>query len=134
VIENLLCFQGFQDDSVKFPDDICFTLLTPRTFKLNPKSRLYGYKFLEYSNDLITSNSLIEYDINQLNIEKRFDVNKKNKWKYPILSERLKALRLNWATYEDIFEVFLKRSIDLLNNDKRKSTFDELTKRLFHKN
>jgi len=134
VIENLLCFQGFQNDLVKFPDDICFTLLTPRAFKLKPKSRLFGYKFLEYSNDLITSSSLIEYDINQLNIDKRFDDNKKNKWKYPILSERLKALRLNWATYEDIFEVFLERSIDLLNNDNRKSTFNELTKRLFHNN
>ena len=128
VIENLLCFQ---DDKNKFPDDICFTLLTPRAFRSRPKSRLYGYKFLEYSNDLLTSNSLIECDIDELKIKKRSE----KKWQYPpILEERLKKLRLNWVTYEDIFEIFLKRSIDLLNNDKRKSTFNELTKRLFHNN
>ena len=119
VIENLLCFQ---DDNNKFPDDICFTLLTPRAFKSRPKSRLYGYKFLEYSNDLLTSNSLIERDIDELEIKERSEI----KWQYPILDERLKKLRLNWATYEDIFQMVLKSntSLDLL--EKPKTILDKL--------
>jgi len=126
VIENLLCFQ---DNDNRFPDDICFTLLTPRAFKVKPKYRLYGYKFLDYSNDLITSNSLIKNEIEQLKIKKR----SQNEWKYPNLSERLKKLRLNWATYEDIFEIYLnlKESIDLLCSKSCISTFNKLTNKIF---
>lgn len=111
VIENLLCFQ---DDNNKFPDDICFTLLTPRAFQLEPKAKLYGYKYLEFLDDLSRGGELIKSEINKLQIPKRYDT----KWDYPILDERLKKLRLNWATYEDIFEMVLKSntSLDLLKN------------------
>jgi hypothetical protein len=33
------------------PDRTLFLLLTPEIFKMNPGSRLYGYKFREYKND-----------------------------------------------------------------------------------
>ena len=109
VIENLLCFQ---DDNNKFPDDICFTLLTPRAFQLEPKAKLYGYKYLEYLDALGRGGELIKFEINKLHIPKRYET----KWVYPILDERLKKLRLNWATYEDIFEMVLESvtSLDLL--------------------
>jgi len=121
VIENLLCFQ---DDSGNNPDDICFTLLTPRQFKLKPKSRLYGYKFLEYSQDIANGGSLIEYDINQLKMDKRFTTS----WKYPIIAERLKKLTLNWATYEDIFESVINQTIDLFDKDSLESIINYLEK------
>jgi len=114
VIENLLCFQN---EAGKFPDDICFTLLTPRAFKLNPKSRLYGYKYFDYLKDLSINGSLIEYDINQLDIPKRYESN----WKYPIIASRLKKLRLNWVTYEDIFEYHIKNTFNMVDDFKKKN-------------
>lgn len=61
VIENLLCFQK----DGKFPQNLFFTLLTPRLFRENPKSRLYGYKVNEYKNpknimDDIKMSSILE--------------------------------------------------------------------------
>lgn len=47
VIENLLCFQ----DEGQYPEKVVFTLLTPRIFKENKKSRLYGYKMVDYKNN-----------------------------------------------------------------------------------
>jgi len=119
VIENLLCFQN---DSGRFPDDICFTLLTPRAFQLEPKAKLYGYKYLEFLDDLSRGGELIKSEINKLQIPKRYET----KWNYPILDERLKKLRFNWTSYEDIFEMVLesRSSSNVLKDEK--NILDEL--------
>lgn len=46
VIENLLCSQN----NKVLPDKTNFSLLTPRIFKNNSTSKLYGYKYQEYQN------------------------------------------------------------------------------------
>lgn len=92
VIENLLCFQN---EGV-FPEKIYFSLLTPKIFRDNPKSKLYGYKYLDYQN----SYNLI-YDISKSKIEKR---NEKNWFYPPNIVDRINVLTYNWVTYEEIIE------------------------------
>jgi len=92
VIENLLCFQG----NCQFPQKLFFTLLTPRLFEKQRKSRLYGYKMEEYENP-----GSIVNDISLSSIEQR----KQADWHYPeSLKDRVKRLDINWMTYEEIFE------------------------------
>lgn len=95
VIENLVCFQG----NGNFPEKLFFTLLTPRLFKSNPKSRLYGYKMNDYEDN----RNVIE-DINLSRIEKRIEERNLMNWSYPDLTDRLKTLKIKWITYEEIFE------------------------------
>jgi len=102
VIECVLCFQS----SACFPDKVFFTLLTPRLFRDNPMSRLYGYKFREYEQD----RRRILDDIARSRIPRRIDLD----WKYPDLERRLDALRLSWVTYEEILEPELGASIDVV--------------------
>ena len=45
VVENLVCFQA----GGKHPPRLHFALLTPRLFRDNPTSRLYGYKMNDYN-------------------------------------------------------------------------------------
>jgi hypothetical protein len=59
VIENLLCFQGKDSEqNVIYPDNIVFTLLTPKIFKETVGTRLYYYKFHEYKK--INSNNNLD--------------------------------------------------------------------------
>ncbi len=105
VIENLLCFQA----DGKYPEKLFFTLLTPRRFKENPKSRLYGYKMEEYKE---INNILCDIALSNLKIREQAH------WSYPCLKERVKLLHLNWVCYEDIFErEFGIGKIDLTKNN-----------------
>jgi len=91
IIENLLCFQKDGD----FPDELYFTLLTPRLFQENKKSKLYGYKMQEYRDE-----GNILKDIRSCRLEKRY----RDNWEYPDIDERLRQLELEWVTYEEILE------------------------------
>jgi hypothetical protein len=102
VIENLLVFQGKR----QFPERLFFTLLTPRVFKKNPTSRLYGYKIAEYKNE---PKKLLA-DIDSCPIPCRNNA----KYEYPDLSKRVDALTINWVTYEDLLEPDFGTSLDLV--------------------
>jgi hypothetical protein len=116
VIENLICFQN----NNVFPERTYFTLLTPRLFKDNPSSKLYGYKFFEYQNADKLKNDFQNAAIIERNIKN---------WKYPIdIDRRIQTLTLNWITYEDIIEKeFNISSIDICSKaDIKKNNILEL--------
>jgi len=119
VIENLLCFQK---DS-KFPQNLFFTLLTPRLFRENPKSKLYGYKMDEYKNpkDILDA-------IRTSPIPERY----KGNWCYPEdLEDRIKLLKITWITYEEIFEKEYEiMGLDLTTIEKEPEKVEKIEKRL----
>ena len=67
------------------PDKTLFVLVTPQIFKQNPRTRLYGYKIIEYINN---SNSL------------RHDLSHRTNIQWETISERL-----GWLTWEDFKDV-----------------------------
>jgi len=130
IIENILCFQSYNPntDSFSFPDQITFTLLTPRAFWLRPKTRLYGYKFQEYSQALQSNVQDILGEIAHCPQEKRFQKH----WRYPILQERITRLKMQWVCYEDIFEIALSESFDLIDctADERLTIINDIRKKI----
>lgn len=93
VIESLLCFQ---DADGAFPENLYFTLLTPRHLQKHRRSRLYGYKMDEYED-----RAALRREIEACQISKRDEAG----WRYPDLDRRMSALReFNWVAYEDFFE------------------------------
>lgn len=106
VIENLLCFQA----EGKFPERIFFTLLTPRIFLKSPNARLYGYKMREYED-----HEKILADIEQCRIPRRED----SGYSYPDLRGRLKALRINWVSYEELLEPEMGTDLDIVTAPER---------------
>jgi len=97
VIENLVTFQ----DNGAYPANTYFTLLTPRIFKEKPFSKLYGYKFFEFMD---SDNLSRDFEI--CAIAERDD----STFQYPdkeTLMDRLKSLKLNWITYEEVFKLLL---------------------------
>ena len=119
VIENLLCFQK----DGKFPQDLFFTLLTPRLFRENPESKLYGYKMGEYKNP-----KNIMDDIKLSSILERYQEG----WNYPgDLEDRIKLLKINWVTYEEIFEKeYGITGLDLTTLEKEPEKIEKIKKRL----
>jgi len=110
VIENLLCFQAQNE----FPSKLHFTLLTPRVFQQNPKSRLYGYKMEEYK----TALGILE-DIQNSRLVTR----DRNGWVYPDnIRERAKMLKLNWVSYEDILE----KEFNIVNLDVTRDKWEAI--------
>jgi hypothetical protein len=99
VIENAICFQSRQN---QYADAIYVTMVTPAIFDPGSrKSRLYQYKFEEYS----CNASMILSDIQDcaLNENKSYPV-----WKYPTdLVQRISCLKLNWISFEQLFENLL---------------------------
>ncbi len=86
----------------KFPKAVHVTLVTPRIFIKKPKSRFYGYKFIEYACPEINPDNIIS-DI-ELPIENE---EREDDWiKYDMkgMNERLPFLKLHWIPYEDIFD------------------------------
>jgi len=94
VIENALCFQH----AGRYADKVHVTLVTPAIFRDAPlKSRLYQYKFEEYS---ANPASLIA-DLDACILGK----NEQPGWSYPAdLARRVTSLSLRWATYDELFE------------------------------
>lgn len=111
IIENLLCFQK----EGEFPDRLYFTLLTPRLFRENKNSKLYGYKMHEYRDE----EKILE-DIRSCRLEKR----SREYWEYPEIEERLKRLELGWITYEEILEEeYGLQGLDVTDFDNRELEF-----------
>ena len=88
VIDNALCFQGAGD----YPDPVYVVLVTPACFKRRKiKSRLYQYKFEEYSSD--PRNIVEELKACWMTPSEL----------YPDIERRLPALRLRWVCYQDLY-------------------------------
>lgn len=104
LIENLLCFQ----ENGNFPEKLFFTLLTPRLFRDHPESRFYGYKIRDY----VDADKIIN-DIKRSIIPKRHQQD----WNYPDnLEERIRLLKINWITFEEILKYEYKIiNLDLTN-------------------
>jgi len=119
VIENLLCFQNDSD----FPDELYFTLLTPRLFRDNKRSKLYGYKMQEYRD----KHNILK-DIRSCRLEKR----SREYWGYPEIEERLERLELGWVTYEEILEEeYGLEELDVTDLDEEELEF--FKKQMFEK-
>jgi len=89
VIENALAFRSCDN---KFPDQLYVTLVTPQIFKdRDPMSRFYAYKFREYTKH---RNIMIE-EIKACSLKMRYADEGE-------IVRRLKILKLNWVTYEDL--------------------------------
>ena len=83
VIDNALCFQGAGD----YPDPVYVVRVTPACFKRRKiKSRLYQYKFEEYSSD--PRNIVEELKACWMTPSEL----------YPDIDRRLPALRLRWVS------------------------------------
>ena len=96
VIENALCFQR----NGRCADQVFVTLVTPAYLRNAPiKSRLYHYKYEEYSTD----KRAILWDLMAASRtdERRHEPG----WFYPSsLPERVESLTLRWVTYDDLVE------------------------------
>ena len=87
VIENAVCFQ--RDGT--YAERVYVTLVTPSIFRQSSvKSRLYQYKYEEYSRD---TRSLLA-DLRACVLEQRCPCD---------LAERVQNLSLRWMTYDDLF-------------------------------
>lgn len=93
VIENALAFQGDQAFAMK----TYVALLTPRRFREGKvRSRLYQYKFAEYSER--PQSVLDEFVL----VDGLLPTRTSKGWSYPEMAERLATLTLNWVTYEEL--------------------------------
>lgn len=122
VIENALCFQG----NGCFPKKLFVALLTPKAY-LNDCKKNYYKKIKEYEKP-----ENILKDVESSQIQRR---SSQKDWMYPTnINERLKLLKINWLSYEDIIEKeYNLAKLDLadLNDDKiffKKILNDLLTK------
>lgn len=86
----------------KFPDEVYLTLITPKRFFDNRHSRLYGYKFEEYtSNDKI---NFIKKDIPHIINHEYFNEDWLDPMKQPDIDNRLKNLKIYWIPYENLLD------------------------------
>ena len=96
VIENALCFQK----NGRCADQVFVTLVTPASLRNAPvKSRLYHYKYEEYSTD----KRAILWDL--MGASRTDQRRHEPGWFYPSsLPERVETLTLRWVTYDDLIE------------------------------
>lgn len=126
VIENLLVLE----DTCDYPENVVFTLLTPRVFKKEFGSRIYSYKYREYEEKLGKDNDYlakkIEFKIDYDN--KRFEHSKTDRY----ILDRLNALKINWVTFEDIFEMYSKDlfGIDITKEEDAIKAWNTLRRKL----
>jgi len=95
VIENALCFQS----GAKYADKVYVTLVTPAAFKdAKTKSRLYQYKFDEYKENP----GRLVADLDKCCLPRSDYYDKPDRGE---LNEWIERLSLNWATYDELFDV-----------------------------
>lgn len=103
VIENLLTFQSASIDiTPRFPQRLHFVLITPKMFKDNPNSRLYGFLMERYS-----SNNDPEALLEVIKKSTKSTVRDEENWVYPSKDEMLEQIshmRINWVTTEKIMK------------------------------
>jgi len=92
VIENAIYFN--QGD--RFAQQVHVSLVTPKVFQTcAAKSRLYQYKYSEYTEDGAAAANLAS-DLNASCLQFRQG--------FPDIRERLRCLHLHWITYETLFQ------------------------------
>ena len=92
VIENAMYF----NQGNRFAEEVHVTLVTPEIFKLDqPTSRLYQYKYSEYSNEKTRLNHLTR-DLTVSCLPLRDCLRD--------VCDRLPKVRLHWVTYETLFQ------------------------------
>lgn len=106
VLENLLTFSGDNIETTK----VVFSLLTPRIYKNVYGSRIYSYKFDEYSKLLNFQNDVLAKKI-ELPLD--FQPNREKDHSYEI-EKSLNKLTMNWVTFEDLIEIEFN---DVLKNE-----------------
>ncbi len=91
-----------------FPQEVHVTLVTPRIFKKNPKSRLYGYKFIEYACPEIHPENIMSDIHIKLDgppyIENEVIGDGWIKSDKDGMNQRFPFLKLHWVAYEDILD------------------------------
>lgn len=124
VIENLLCLK----DEGDFPEELVFTLLTPRIFKESYGSRIYYYKFYEYKNLLGNENKKLADKIELSKENKRYKYTKE-----PVfIKKRIDHLNLNWVTFEEIFELVIPeiKGLDITKEKEATIVWENLNRYL----
>lgn len=106
VLENLLTFQGNNIETTK----VVFSLLTPRIYKDVYGSRIYSYKFDEYSKLLNFKNDVLA---KKIELPANFQPNRIENHSYEI-EKSLNKLTMNWITFEDLIEIEFD---DVLENE-----------------
>lgn len=89
VIENAICF----NQENQFAQEVHVTLVTPEVFEPPARSRLYHYKYADYSN---AESNYLESDLATSCLPHRPQ--------FPDINERLRCLHLHWVTYETLFQ------------------------------
>ncbi|EDM44631.1 hypothetical protein SCB49_13705 [unidentified eubacterium SCB49] len=91
VIENALLFKNENNYAKK----VFVNLVTPGIFKnLDNKSRMYCYKFQDYKKSL----KVLESDIKNCKLDYKNSENKN------YIDKRIPILKLNWTTFDSLFE------------------------------
>jgi len=91
IIENAICLGGKEAAA----DEVHVTLVTPDLYKAAPtNSRLYQYKFSEYSDWQKIFHDLKECELPKSRISPDDDE----------ICRRLQRLKLHWVTYDDLFD------------------------------
>ena len=92
IIDNLICFQK----NCKFPQKLFFAMLTPRLYRDKPTKKLYASLMNRYKNP--------KYIMDDISLSQKPERHKPD-WNYPEDPEdRIKLLKINWVTYEEILE------------------------------
>lgn len=101
VIENLLTFQTSSLDlTPRYPPRLHFVMMTPKMFKDNPTSRLYGFLLEKYS-----SSGNTETILEAINKSTKSTIRDEENWRYPSkeeMLERASRLRIHWVTTEKV--------------------------------
>lgn len=101
VIENLLTFQTSSLDlTPRYPQRLHFVMMTPKMFKDNPTSRLYGFLLEKYSSD---GNTKAIYEA--ISKSTKSTVRDEENWRYPSkeeMLERISRLRIHWVSTEKV--------------------------------
>ena len=89
IIRNIDVMLDTNDDlhpplDKRIPENSLFLLATPETFKINPHTRLYGYKYLDYKNSPETITKELPH--RNLDTEKSIELSK----------------RIGWTTWEEL--------------------------------
>ncbi|GFO96265.1 hypothetical protein ig2599ANME_0454 [groundwater metagenome] len=102
-IKNALTIQKYgRTVEGKYPSEVHVSLITPKRFIDNKFSRLYGYKFEEYTS--VNEINFIKRDIpNRINHE-NFNEDWLDPMQQPDIDKRLKNLKLHWIPYENLLD------------------------------
>ncbi len=120
VLENLLTFRGNNIETTK----VVFSLLTPRIYKDVYGSRIYSYKFDEYSKLLNFKNDVLA---KKIELPSNFQPNIIENHSYEI-EKSLNKLTMNWITFEDLIEIEFDdvKNLDITNYSQAEKIWNRI--------